>query len=307
MNLYHIPESSNNNSGIPFSIPIGGNGNGFFGNGNNSIADLFAFAIIAGMFGWNNGNGFGGNGNNNTAYLSNQLANDSGRQLVMQAVTSQGEQSRQAIQTLSTMLGQDFNTVASSVQNVQNSLNQIANAQGTNALQIVNAIQSGNASIIAQFQNCCCQNQLQTERAVNTLQNSGNANTQAIIASNNAGQQAILGKLSEMQTQALQDKLDAARAENTRLAGEISQQQQNNVIAGMIANAVNPLASQLVGIRTEVDAIKRCQPSTITLPNNSMTAVPTIWANAVADNIVDRISTALTPTTGTTTTTPTVG
>jgi seryl-tRNA synthetase len=117
----------------------------------------------------------------------------------------------------------------------------------------------------------------------------------------NANTQAILNKLGEMQTQNLQDKLDAARAENTRLSGEISQAQQNNVIAGMIANAVNPLTAQLVGIRSEVDAIKRCQPSTITLPNNSMTAVPSIWANAVADNIVDKIATALTPTTGTTT------
>ena len=106
----------------------------------------------------------------------------------------------------------------------------------------------------------------------------------------------VLAKLDSMQTQALQDKLDAARAENTRLAGEISQAQQNQVIAGMIGSAVNPLASQLAGIRSEVDAIKRCQPSTITLPNNSMTAVPTIWANAVADNIVDRINAALTPT-----------
>jgi seryl-tRNA synthetase len=123
------------------------------------------------------------------------------------------------------------------------------------------------------------------------MQNAGNQNTQA-----------ILGELRAMQTQNLQDKLDAARAENTRLSGEISQQQQNNAIAGMIANAVNPLAMQLQGIRTEVDAIKRCQPATITLPNNSMTAVPTIWANGVADYVVDRIATALQPTTTTPTT-----
>ena len=148
---------------------------------------------------------------------------------------------------------------------------------------------------------CCCENrltatqqgyeaQIRTLEQTNTLASNATANTQSILA-----------KLDSMQTQALQDKLDAARAENTRLAGEISQAQQNQVIAGMIGNAVNPLATQLAGIRSEVDAIKRCQPSTITLPNNSMTAVPTIWANAVADNIVDRIANALTPTTTTTT------
>jgi hypothetical protein len=124
----------------------------------------------------------------------------------------------------------------------------------------------------------------------NILQQGANQNTQA-----------ILGELRAMQTQALQDKLDAERAKNTQIAGELSQVQQNGVIGQMIANAVNPLAIQLQGIRGEVDAIKRCQPATITLPNNSMTAVPTIWANGVADYIVDKIGAALAPTTTPTT------
>lgn len=288
--IYQLPDSgsSANAGGIPFSIPIGNNG-GLFGNGNNSLADLFGFAIIASMFGWNGmGNGFGGfaGGNGGAGFISNQLNNDSGRELIMNAITSQGESQRTAIQTLATTIGQDFNLVNSAVTNVQNSLNQIANQQGMNALQVINAIQSGNASIISQFQQCCCNQQLATERQTNTLQAGASANTQA-----------ILNKLSEMQTQNLQDKLDASRAENTRLSGEISQANQNSAIGMMIAQAVNPLTAQLAGIRSEVDAIKRCQPSTITLPNNSMTAVPSIWANAVADNIVDRIATALTPTT----------
>ena len=299
--IYQIPEG---NSTPQFTIPIGGFGNGGFGfgNGMNGIADLFGLAIIASMFGWGNGgwgNGFGGGNNGGAAFLSNQLSNDSGRDLIMQAVTNQGEASRTAIQSLSTMLGQDFNLVNSAVQNVQNSLATIAANQGMNSLQVINAIQSGNSALASQLAQCCCENrltattqgyeaQIRTLEQTNTLASGATANTQSILA-----------KLDSMQTQALQDKLDAARAENTRLAGEISQAQQNNVIAGMIGNAVNPLASQLAGIRSEVDAIKRCQPSTITLPNNSMTAVPTIWANAVADNIVDRISNALTPSTTT--------
>ena len=171
MDVYQIPE---NNGNIPFSIPIGGNG--MFGNGHgfNSIADLFGLAIIASMFGWGNGGfggGFGGGGNG-AAFLSNQITNDAGRELIMQAVTSQGEASRTAIQTLSTMLGQDFNLVNNAVGNVQNSLNQIANAQGMNALQVINAIQSGDASIISAFQNCCCQNQLALSQGFSGVQQS---------------------------------------------------------------------------------------------------------------------------------------
>ncbi|MBO7593810.1 MAG: hypothetical protein J6T12_02485 [Salinivirgaceae bacterium] len=286
--IYQIPEGGGGNAGgIPFSIPIGGGGGGLFGNGRTSLIDLFGFAIIASMFpGLLGGRmGMGGmNGMGGAGFLSNQLNNDSGRELIMNAINSNGAAQQTAIQNLAATVGQDFNIVNSAVQNVQSMLASIAATQGMSTLQVINAIQSGNASIVSQFQQCCCQQQLATERQTNALQEGANANTQA-----------ILGKLAEMQTQTLQDKLDAARAENTRLAGEISQANQNNVIAGMIANAVNPIAVQLSAIRSEVDAIKRCQPSTITLPNNSMTAVPSIWANAVADNIVDRISTALTP------------
>ena len=56
--VYQIPENGGN-SGIPFSIPLGGNGFGGFGGGMNGIVDLFGLAIIASIFGWGNG-GFGG-------------------------------------------------------------------------------------------------------------------------------------------------------------------------------------------------------------------------------------------------------
>lgn len=112
--IYQIPSEggSGNNGSLPFTIPIGNNG-GLFGNGNNSLADLFGFAIIASMFGWNNGGwgngGFGG-GNNGAGFLANQINNDSGRELIMNAINSNGEASRSAIQNLATMLGQDYAT-----------------------------------------------------------------------------------------------------------------------------------------------------------------------------------------------------
>ena len=111
--IYQLPEGNGNgNSGIPFSIPIGlgGFGNGGFGfrnGGFNSIADLFGLAIIASMFGWGNGGfggGFGNWGGNagQLGFLSNQLNNDSGRELIMNAITSNGEATRTAVQSLAT-------------------------------------------------------------------------------------------------------------------------------------------------------------------------------------------------------------
>lgn len=143
---------------------FGGFGNGF--GSFNSIADLFGLAIIASMFGWGN-NGFGGfgggwGGGNGAGFLSNQLNNDSGRELIMNAINAQGEASRTAVSNLATALGQDFNLVNSAVQNVQNALQTLALQQAVSVPQIMNAIASGDASIISNFQKCCCDQKLLT-------------------------------------------------------------------------------------------------------------------------------------------------
>lgn len=135
-----LPEG-NPNPG--FAYPMGGWGNGF--GSFNSIADLFGLAIIASMFGWGN-NGFGGfggwGGGNGAGFLSNQLNNDSGRELIMNAINAQGEASRTAVSNLATALGQDFNLVNGAVQNVQNALSTLALQQAVSVPQIMNAIAS---------------------------------------------------------------------------------------------------------------------------------------------------------------------
>lgn len=292
--IYQLPDNGSGNAnagGIPFSIPIGNNG-GLFGNGNNSLADLFGFAIIASMFGWNGGWGNGGfGGNNGAGFLANQLNNDSGRELIMNAVTSQGEANRSAIQNLATMLGQDYASVSAAVANVQNSLAQVAAQQGMSTLQVQNAIQAGNYQLAQQFSQCCCENKLAIANQTNQLQQGINGVGQQIAAFNaadtlaicqqtntlqnsgNANTQAILNKLSEMQTQALQDKLDAARAENSNLKGEISQQQQNNYFAGVVAQALAPVNAQLNALGGKVEAIENKMPATVAVQYPNLVAV----------------------------------
>lgn len=311
--VYQIPENGSNSAGfgnIPFSIPVGGFGGGGFFGGNgfgNDIGGLITLAIVASIFGWNNGGGFGfgGNGGNGAAgFLSNQISNDTGRELIMQAITNQGEASRTATQTLSTMLGQDFNLVNTSIQGIQNALNTIGANQGMNALQVINAIQSGNASLGAQFQQCCCQNQLSMCQLGNTIQQGLNANAvaaqqgfagvQQSIASKaasdqlmncqtkydltdgaNRNTQAILGKLAEMQTQGLQDKLEAERDKNTALKGEISQLNQNQYIAGVVGQSLAPINGALAALNKEVDDIKCKLPNTINVEYPQVSVVNT--------------------------------
>lgn len=290
--IYQLPENNGNGFGnIPFSIPVGGfGGNGFFGNGNgfNSIADLFGLAIIASMFGWNGGgfgNGFGG-GNAGTAYLGNMISNDNGRELIMQAITSQGESSRTAIANLATTLGQDFNLVNAAVSNVQNALSNLALQQAVSVPQIINSIQSGDASIISMFQKCCCDNQLAICQQTNALQNSINGVGQSVAAKAAADQLAMCQQtynLTDTMNRnylALDNKIDAMESsrkdrEIAAKDAEIATLKSQNFTAGVVQQAVAPLNAQLAGLAKEVDDIKCKLPNTISVEYPQVSVVNT--------------------------------
>ena len=284
--IYQLPENGNGNSGfgnIPFSIPIGGFGMGGFGGfggyGMNGIADLFGLAIIASMFGWNGGGfgngGFGG-GNSGAAFLANQLSNDSGRELIMNAITNQGEASRTAIQTLSTMLGQDFNLVNGAVNNVQSALSNLALQQAVSVPQIINSIQSGDASIISAFQKCCCDQQLATCQQTNTLQNAINGVGNKVDAKAAADQLAMCQQTYALTDNmnrnflAIDNKLDAMESnrkdrEITALTAEVATLKSQNFTTGVVQQAVAPVIGQLNGLAREVDDIKCRMPETVSV------------------------------------------
>ena len=330
MKVFSIPDSNGGGNGnvlangvVPFMLGAGMSGGlggfGFGGGGYgwnamnmNNITELFAMGILARMFGWY-GNGDGMGGASGAAMLSSQINATNERDLIMQAVTSQGEQSRQATQTLSTMLGQDFNQVYSGIQTVQASLAQIAAQQGMTPLQIINAIQAGNASLSQQLCQCCCDNKFAIAEQTSQLQQGMNSGFNGVTMGLNQGfngverglsgiqtqmalnagkdelatcqqtytltdganrnTQAVLAKLDAMQTQALQDKLEAAREKNTQLAGEISQLNQNQYIAGVVGQTMAPVNAQLAALNKEVDDIKCKLPNTVNVQYPNLVAV----------------------------------
>ena len=260
--VYQIPES-NGNSGIPFSIPLGNGGFGGFGNGMNGIVDLFGLAIIASIFGWGNG-GFGGMGGNGgqAAFLSNQLNNDSGRELVMNAINSNGEASRSAIQNLANMLGQDYNTVFGAVQNVQASLSQLAAQQGMSTLQVINSIQNGNCQLGQQLAQCCCENRLLTtqqgyEAQIRTLEQTNqlgaqaDRNNNAVIGAINAQTVAMNDQFCALKERELQNKIDALREQNTQLKGQIDNANQTAQITSYVNSIVAPIAQKVNDIASK--------------------------------------------------------
>lgn len=290
--IYQLPDNGNNNgTNIPFSIPIGlgGMNNGFgFGNGMNGIYDLLGVAIIASLFGWNNGGfgGFGGGfgGAGGAGFISNQLNNDSGRELIMNAITAQGEAARTAIQTMSTMVGQDFNLLNGGIQSAQNTLNQIANAQGMSTLQLINAVQAGDAALTSTIQKCCCDQQLATCQQTNTLQNAINSVGSKVDAKAAADQLAMCQQTYALTDNmnrnflAIDNKLDAMESgrkdrEITALTAKIAQLESQNFTTGVVQQAVSPILGQLAGIQNQVDDIKNKMPNTIAVTYPNVTAV----------------------------------
>ena len=286
--IYQLPSDSGSNAGmgnIPFSIPIGGfgMGNGLFGNGGygmNGIYDLLGVAIIASLFGWNGGGfgGFGGGfgGAGGAGFISNQLNNDSGRELIMNAITAQGEASRTAIQTLSTMVGQDFNLLNGGIQSAQNTLNQIANAQGMSTLQLINAVQAGDANLASTIQKCCCDNQLALCQQTNALQNSINNVNDNITATRAAQQLAdcqqtyALTDTMNRNYLALDNKIDQLESnrkdrEITALTAEVATLKSQNFTTGVVQQAVAPVIGQLSSLAREVDDIKCRMPETVSV------------------------------------------
>lgn len=251
-----LPDGQNH--GYPYYPMAGGFGGGF--GSFNSIADLFGLAIIASMFGWGN-NGFGGGfgnwgGGNAAGFLSNQLNNDSGRELIMNAVTSQGEASRSAIQNLATMLGQDFNLVNAAVMNVQNALSSLALQQAVSVPQIINQIASGDASIISHFQNCCCeqklltveqgyQSQIRTIEQTNALSGQADRNTAAITAAIANQTTMINDKFCDLEKREMQSKIDTQADIIGQLRGQIDNANQTAAITGYVNSLVTPLAQKV--------------------------------------------------------------
>lgn len=275
--IYTIPENGNTPQ---FTIPIGGMGNGGFGfgNGMNGIVDLFGLAIIASIFGWNGGgfgNGFGGGAG--AGFISNQLNNDSGRELIMNAINSNGEASRSAIQNLATMLGQDYATVNAAVQNVQNSLATLAAQQGMSTLQVINSIQAGNCDLASKFAQCCCENkllvtqqgyeaQIATLNQTNTLASQADRNNNAVIAAINAQTVAMNDQFCQARERDMQAKIDTQAEIITQLRGQIDNAQQTAQITGYVNSLIAPLQAKVTEIADK-------QPNTVPVQWPNLTAV----------------------------------
>lgn len=158
--------------------------NGFGGDGSWFMWIIFLFFLfpLMGRGGW--GNGFGGNDGGGVpanAGLAGLINNDNGRELLMQAITGNG----QAINSLATNLNCSVGQIQQAINGVSSKVSEVGCQVGMSSQQIINAIQAGNCQIANQMASCCCdvktaierqgyENQLATLNQTTTLTNQSN-------------------------------------------------------------------------------------------------------------------------------------
>ena len=250
--VLYTPE--NNGGNVPAWMAM--NNGGLFGN-NGLGGGILGFLL--GLF-FGNGNGFGGFGGygngSGAGFLSNQINNDSGRELLMNAINSNGEASRAAVQSLSTMLGQDFNLVNGGVSAIRDGIAALTAQTGMSALQIINAIQSGNSALASQLCQCCCdqkllaveqgyQSQIRTLEQTSALSGQADRNTAAVTAAIANQTTMINEKFCDLEKRELQSKINTQGDIITQLRGQIDNANQTAAITGYVNSIVTPLANKV--------------------------------------------------------------
>lgn len=272
-----VPDNGNNNmnNALPWMLANNGYGNGGFLGGGFGTG--FFGGILGGILtNWLGGNGWsmgGMNGNGAAAALGAQATANNNTDLLMNAITNSGERQHEAVQTLSTMLGQDFNLVNQGVQTMQSALATIAANQGMNTMQVVNAIQSGNASLASQLCQCCCdmrqqvltqgyENQIATLNQTNSLNTTINANGQRNVDAIADLKTSMISEFCAARERDMQAKIDTQAEIITQLRNAADNANQTNQIAAMIA----PLQAKLV-------AIENRQPNTVSVQYPNLVAM----------------------------------
>lgn len=255
------------------------NGNGW-GDGSGFMWVIFLFFLM----GWG-GNGWGGFGGNGRGAIANEINNDYGRSLLMDAIGG----NRNALSNLATQLNCTEGQIQSAISALTSQVQSVGNQVGMSGMQTINALQQGNMQIAQQLADCCCRTNnaiaaldgnLKLSICQQTHQINDTANTNALML-RDAGQnntQAIMGKLDQIQAQALQDKLDALREKNSSLLAQLSNEHQTQALQAYQAQLVAPLGNALGVLQKEVADIKCKLPDTATVQYSPVVGVPTCVA-----------------------------
>jgi hypothetical protein len=257
---------------------LGGGGFGGFG-GANWLLPFLLFALW-GNNGWGNGFGFGnrggyGGGCGNAAgfgFISDQLNNDAGRELIMQAI--QGNAT--AISQLSSTLNCSTGEIRTAINGISTQLCNLGSQMGMNTMQVIQAINAGDTSLQSKLCDCCCSIKGAIQES-NYLTERGFCNTNQILAKGfsdlgyaDAQQTCELKQTANANTQAIIAKLDAI--EDSRKDRELAE--KDRVIATLTARSerqaeLQPIYSALQEIQCNQPPVKKISCTEQYVPLNT--------------------------------------
>ena len=249
------------------------NNGAFGGEGGWFIWVIFLFFLM----GWG-GNGWG---NGNRPGIANEINNDYGRSLLMEAIGG----NRNAISNLATQLSCSEGQIQSAIAALSTQMQNVGNQVGMSGMQVINALQQGNMQIAQQIAQCCCDNKMAICQQTNTLQTAinnvatGQERGFSSIAYETQRQTCELNSAIKNSTQLIidgqraaemremQNKIDLLREEN-------SAYKSSAMTSQIVSSAVAPLNAAMAVLQGEVAGIKCKLPETVTTPYQPFVAVP---------------------------------
>lgn len=230
--------------------------NGGFGGGGG----WWAWILLMALWG---GNGFGRNGQDTQEILAT-LNGDQGRQMLMSAIEGNGT----AISQLASTLHCDVNAIQTALNAVQASICQVGNTVGMTGMQVVNAVQAGNADLAARLSQCCCENRLLTTTQGYETRIALSEQTNFLGAKLDNQTNVIVDKFCDLEKRELQGKIDSLMERNSQLQSTLDNANQTSQIMSYINTVVSPIAA-------DVAAIKCSTPPTVPVQFPTLQAVQT--------------------------------
>ena len=262
--------------------------NGMCGEGGWFMWVIFLFFLMG--WGGNGWGGFGGNGRG--AGLANEINNDYGRSLLMDAIGG----NRNAISNLATQLNCTEGQIQNAIGNLTSQVANVGNQVGMSGMQTINALQQGNMQIASQLADCCCkvnnnitamdgnvklamcQQTGQLQNAINNVAVGQERGFSSLAYETQRQTCDLKGAIKDStlviqegqraaELREMQDKLDHLREEN-------STYKSSAMTSQIVGQALAPVNQVLAGLQSEVNAIKCAQPNTVTVPYQPFQAVP---------------------------------
>ena len=274
MGNYCTPEAFVFNDGNSNSLATAAMMNGGMGGAWNNPIWALAFLAFLGRGGFGFGDGYG---NGNHACTSNQLSQiqdtlntNQGNTLLMNAISGNAT----SIKELANAINCNHNAVTAAINGVQSAICSVGNQVGMGTAQVINAVQSGDTSIITAIKDCCCQTQqniikMGYDNQINNMQQSQLIQNGFCQVGYEAAQNAngIRQAISD-QTIAINAKIDAQ--ESARKDREI------NALTAQLAtvNARAERAAELAPIIKTLEEIKGKQPSTAVVQYPNLVGIP---------------------------------